>query len=205
MPLRNRILTSLGLLLVLALSLSCNPNPQPEALTPIPTLAPAATLTLVTELQEPPVAGGETAPTASAVETPPPVPAAGDATNGATIFAANCAVCHGDMGEGRIGATLAKSWAGVRVDLGIRNSIANGVPNAAMPAWSQANGGPLSEDEINDLVSYILSWDNPNAQAQPTVGVDEPTQSPWLRGARMQLGKPGSIRAIAPCFISPPA
>jgi hypothetical protein len=78
MPLRSRILCSLALLLVLAWSLSCNPNPQPEALTPIPTLAPAATLALVTELQELPTAGGEAAPTASGEASSSPEPAGGD-------------------------------------------------------------------------------------------------------------------------------
>jgi mono/diheme cytochrome c family protein len=124
-----------------------------------------------------------TAPPSTPLPPITPIPdVEGDPNNGALLYIDNCAVCHGDMGEGRIGATLAKSWAGVRTDLLIRNSIANGVPNATMPAWSQANGGPLSEDEIDDLVSYILSWDNPNAQVQPTVVVDEPSQSPWLRG-----------------------
>ena len=27
-----------------------------------------------------------------------------------------------------------------------------------MPAWSQANGGPLTEDEIDDIVAYVLTW-----------------------------------------------
>ena len=60
MPRRDRMLTSFVLLLVLILTLSCNPNPQPEGLTPIPTLAPAATLTLIPSLEGPPTTGGET-------------------------------------------------------------------------------------------------------------------------------------------------
>ena len=112
-----------------------------------------------------------------------PVPEVdGDPNRGAVLFVENCTVCHGEQGEGRIGATLAKSWAGVRPDLAIRATIANGVPGATMPAWSQANGGPLSEDDIDDLVSYILSWDNPNAQAQPTVVAFEAPSSDFMRG-----------------------
>ena len=40
------------------MSLACNPNPQPEALTPIPTLAPAAELTLIPSLEGAPATGG---------------------------------------------------------------------------------------------------------------------------------------------------
>lgn len=154
MPLRNRILTSLGLLLVLALSLSCNPNPQPEALTPIPTLAPAVTLTLVTELQEPPVVGGETAPTASVVETPPPAPAAGDVANGAAVFAANCAVCHGENAAGGpVGPTLVSAEMAAKDDDHYRQTLLNGVEGTAMAAW----GDRLSAQEIEDVIAHLRS------------------------------------------------
>jgi mono/diheme cytochrome c family protein len=106
----------------------------------------------------------------------------GDPNRGAVLYDENCALCHGEQGEGRIGATLAKDWSGIRPDLGVRATIANGIPNSNMPAWSQASGGPLSEDQIDDLVAYILSWDNPNAQAQPTIVAPEPPSSAFMRG-----------------------
>jgi mono/diheme cytochrome c family protein len=112
--------------------------------------------------------------------TPPPN-VEGDPNRGALLFAENCVLCHGEQGEGRIGATLAKDWPGIRPDLAIRATIASGVPGSNMPAWSQANGGPLSEADIDDLVSYILSWENPNAQAQPTIVVREAPPSPFMR------------------------
>jgi len=77
---------------------------------------------------------------------------------GAQIYAANCAVCHGANGEGRVGATLAKDWPSIRPELATRATIANGVPGSPMPAWSEANGGPLSDEEIDAVVYYILSW-----------------------------------------------
>jgi mono/diheme cytochrome c family protein len=113
--------------------------------------------------------------------TPPP-DVEGDPNRGAVIFAQNCVVCHGEKGEGRIGATLAKTWAGVRPDLSIRATINNGIPGSAMPAWGQANGGPLSEQDIDDTVAYMLSWDNPNAQAVPTVVYYEAPSSAFMRG-----------------------
>lgn len=77
---------------------------------------------------------------------------------GARIYAENCALCHGDDGQGRVGATLAKDWPSIRPDLRVRETVINGVPGTLMPAWSEAKGGPLSDDEIDALVFYILSW-----------------------------------------------
>ncbi|MGD2156749.1 MAG: c-type cytochrome [Anaerolineales bacterium] len=77
---------------------------------------------------------------------------------GAQVYLENCAVCHGPNGEGRVGATLAKDWPSIRPDLVTRNTIANGVESSIMPAWSRANGGPLSDTEIDAVVLFILSW-----------------------------------------------
>lgn len=86
-------------------------------------------------------------------------PASDDpAAQGAQLYAENCVVCHGEQGQGRVGATLAKDWPSIRPDLTVRAIIANGVPGSPMSAWSQAKGGPLSEQEIDALTAYILSW-----------------------------------------------
>jgi len=123
---------------------------------------------------------------AAQTQRPPitPIPeVAGDPNRGAVLYDENCVVCHGTDGEGRIGATLVKLWSGIRPDLSIKNTINSGVPGSAMPAWGQAYGGPLSESEIDDIVSFILSRsDSPSRQASPTVVVVSPTQIPWLRG-----------------------
>jgi mono/diheme cytochrome c family protein len=90
---------------------------------------------------------------------------AGDETleEGAALYAENCQVCHGDQGQGRVGATLAKNWPSIRPDLTIKNVIENGVPGSAMPAWSQDKGGPLSTAQIDSLVAYLLSWETGEA------------------------------------------
>jgi len=98
---------------------------------------------------------------------------AGDPNRGGVLFDQNCAVCHGPNGEGRIGATLAKAWPAIRPDLSVKATIANGISGSQMPAWSQANGGPLSEAEINDLVTFILILGevNPVEQIAPTAAL----------------------------------
>lgn len=145
MTLRDRLLASLVLLLVLILSLSCNPNPQPEGLTPIPTLAPAATLTLIPALEGGAVTGGEAAPT--------PAPEGGDPASGEAIFAGNCATCHGPNAEGGIGPSLVSAEMKAKDDDHYRQVITNGVTGTAMPAW----GGRLSTQDIEDVIAFLRS------------------------------------------------
>lgn len=126
-------------------------------------------------------------PRATATLRPPitPLPnVAGDPNRGGVLFDENCAVCHGPEGQGRAGATLAKSWAGVRPDLSMRASIANGIQGSQMPAWSQANGGPLNEQEIDDLVTFIIALgeQNPVEQIAPTAALPGSTSQSALGG-----------------------
>lgn len=103
-------------------------------------------------------------PTPSAMQRPvltPPPGVSGDPNAGAISYDQNCAMCHGLNGEGRVGATLAKDWPSIRPDLAVKATIERGIQGSAMPAWSQANGGPLSEAEINNIVAYILTWSTP--------------------------------------------
>jgi mono/diheme cytochrome c family protein len=113
-----------------------------------------------------------------------PVPnVQGDPNQGAVLFGENCAGCHGPNGEGRVGATLAKNWPSVRPDLTIEATIKNGVPGSVMPAWGQQKGGPLSDQNVNDLVAFILSrTPNQAAQVTETPTPLAPATVPWLRG-----------------------
>jgi mono/diheme cytochrome c family protein len=117
---------------------------------------------------------------------PPITPVAeveGNPNNGAVLYAENCAMCHGDQGEGRIGATLAKDWPSIRPDLSIKTVIQNGVDGSPMVAWSQEKGGPMSEAQINDLVAYIVVLPNTGAPAEaPPAAPSEPQAPAWLLG-----------------------
>ena len=124
-------------------------------------------------------------PRATATLRPPitPLPnVAGDPNRGEVLYDENCAVCHGPNGQGRIGATLAQAWPGIRPDLSVKATIANGITGSQMPAWSQANGGPLSEQDIDDLVTFILTLGetNPVRQLAPTAALPggDASQSP---------------------------
>src|SRR5512135_3232339 len=112
------LMTALGLALLM--SACFNPNPQPLGLTPVPTLAPAATLTLAPALQG--------AASAAAAGTPA-APGKGDAALGVPIYEQHCASCHGIQGEGGIGPALRNNQniqAGD--DQAVFTTIANGRP-----------------------------------------------------------------------------
>ncbi|MFM8322005.1 MAG: c-type cytochrome [Chloroflexota bacterium] len=115
--------------------------------------------------------------------TPPPQ-VAGDPNRGAQLFDANCAVCHGPDGAGRIGATLAKDWSGIRPDLSVKQTISSGIEGSRMPAWGQANGGPLNEADVDDLTAFVLTLSD--------AGVVEVVQT-----------TPGSVPGAAPGSASP--
>lgn len=77
-----------------------------------------------------------------------------------TLYAENCAVCHGLSGEG-IGATPPLNAPGLQsmpYDE-LYKVIARGRFETAMPAWSKKDGGPLSDYEIGELVALIESGD----------------------------------------------
>lgn len=114
-----------------------------------------------------------------------PVPnVEGDPNNGAALFVQNCAVCHGEDGQGRVGATLAKNFPSIRPDLQVKTTIANGVAGSPMPAWSQEKGGPLSEGEINDLTAFVLALPSTSqvTQVAPSGSLPASQTFPWLTG-----------------------
>jgi len=75
-----------------------------------------------------------------------------------SLYAQNCAVCHGSIGEG-IGATPALDTPALRTMAyeDLRKTIARGRFDTAMPAWAMEDGGPLSDYEVGELVALIQS------------------------------------------------
>lgn len=103
---------------------------------------------------------------------------------GAFDFESNCARCHGMTGEGISGTrinflyvkrpdgteegTLIEEgrWFGtdqIKEKYGtLRNYIeataSSGLRNTQMLAWSQRYGGPLRDDQIRNIATYVMSW-----------------------------------------------
>jgi mono/diheme cytochrome c family protein len=95
---------------------------------------------------------------------------------GAYLFSANCRICHGDSGEGGQAANrLREAPALNRPDLQgkesadaeadtqakaqayrlVFNTITCGRVGRAMPAWAQAQGGTLNDEQIRQLATFI--------------------------------------------------
>lgn len=99
-----------------------------------------------------------------------------------TLYAENCAGCHG--AEGRGGAAIALAdpvYLAIADDAAMRKVIANGVPGTAMPAFAQSAGGMLTAKQIDVITSQmrsrwgrqgILDAANPPSYAAKTTGND---------------------------------
>src|SRR5512135_1104462 len=75
---------------------------------------------------------------------------------GRQIYVANCTPCHGTRGEGGVGPALNdKNVLTKGTNEVLAGYIAVGRPNTLMPAWSQAHGGPLTDEDIRNVVSFI--------------------------------------------------
>jgi len=75
-----------------------------------------------------------------------------------TLYAENCAGCHGAEGRGGAAIALANPvYLAIADDADIRKVIANGVRGTAMPAFAQSAGGMLTDAQIDVLIKQIRS------------------------------------------------
>lgn len=91
---------------------------------------------------------------------------------GARLYDTYCAGCHGWRGEGLPGIypplNVEDLWAG-REDIAfygtlhdyIALNISAGHPKQRMPSWADEYGGPLRNDQVEDLTQFILNWQGP--------------------------------------------
>lgn len=100
---------------------------------------------------------------------------------GAALYANNCATCHGPDGKGIAGRAPAINaadlyngtrfkeigWSGTTHDY-VHGAIAGGRPRASaafadypqrMPTWSREFGGPLRPDQVNNIVDFVMNWE----------------------------------------------
>lgn len=134
------------------------------------------------------------------------------APDGATLFAQNCAACHGEKGTGGIGVPLAlPSFQASISDDYIRKTIRLGRPGRIMPAFQK-----LSDAEVDALVKYVRSWNTAQAmQFDPTPIKGDPAHGKQLyaqhcaacHGANGEGGKGTGVTFSRPrdLPIMPPA
>jgi cytochrome c oxidase cbb3-type subunit 3 len=75
-----------------------------------------------------------------------------------TLYAQNCAGCHGAQGRGGASIALANPvYLAIIDETTMRNIVANGVHGTSMPAFVQSAGGMLTEQQIEVITSGIFS------------------------------------------------
>jgi mono/diheme cytochrome c family protein len=75
-----------------------------------------------------------------------------------TLYAQNCAGCHGAQGGGGAAIALANpEYLAIADQSAARNVLANGVHGTSMPAFAQRAGGMLTEQQIDVIASGIFS------------------------------------------------
>src|SRR5580765_5893741 len=80
-----------------------------------------------------------------------------------TLFARNCAGCHGRGGKGGAAIPLSDPvFLAIADNAAIRRTAAIGVPGTPMPAFAQSAGGMLTDQQIGAIVGGIRSWAKPD-------------------------------------------
>ena len=74
----------------------------------------------------------------------------GDPTAGATVFAGNCAVCHGETGHGGAGGPDLRTMPLAQTEAGAVQQVTNG--GGGMPPF----GEQLSEEEIANVAAFVV-------------------------------------------------
>jgi cytochrome c oxidase cbb3-type subunit 3 len=97
-----------------------------------------------------------------------------------TLYAQNCAACHGEEGRGGASIALANPvYLDIVSENAVHNVVANGVRGTSMPAFAQSAGGSLTAEQINAITSGmfsrwgrkgILDGTNPPSYAAKTTG-----------------------------------
>ena len=127
---------------------------------------------------------------------------------GADIFNSNCFTCHGAEGKGTPGPALHSKYFFTQrlIDVGFagtlenyimltvsagRPSKVNGQWGVIMPTWSNHYGGPMRDDQIQNVADYVMNW---KADALKQT----PDQDPWIPFKDAPSKAPGAAAGQAP-------
>lgn len=138
---------------------------------------------------------------------------------GAEIYANNCYTCHGMDGKGLPGVAPALhskyfftqrlkdvGWTGSLRDY-VALTVTAGRPSKVqsqwaqmMPTWSQRFGGPLRDDQVNNVTAFVLNWEA-DALAQGTPDNPDPWQ-PFRDAPSKAVAEDGSA-PVAEALAAP--
>lgn len=111
-----------------------------------------------------------------------------------TLYAQNCAGCHGANGAGGPALALANPvYLALAPTASVRRAIAHGIDGTMMPAFSTGSGGMLTNAQIEVIVSGLQRW----GTSQPGISSKAPPYSSHLSGD----AKRGSLSFSASCSV----
>jgi mono/diheme cytochrome c family protein/rhodanese-related sulfurtransferase len=118
----------------------------------------------------------------------PADPVRGDVERGRTVFAEECAYCHGDNAEGDIGPAIGNpALLSLASDAFLRYAIVNGRDGTDMPAF----GGVLPDSDIDAVTAFLrskeTSWTNASPVLRAPPGVDDYVINPESPAPEFQL------------------
>jgi cytochrome c oxidase cbb3-type subunit III len=98
---------------------------------------------------------------APADNLPPYSAALGDTERGESVFAQDCANCHGSDGEGvkgKAGSVVDPAYLSLVSDQYLRTVVIVGRPELGMPGFrDDVAGKPMTPEEISDVVAWLSS------------------------------------------------
>jgi cytochrome c oxidase cbb3-type subunit III len=101
--------------------------------------------------------------------------AAGNVDHGQLAFGTYCASCHGSEGGGTSkGSAIANdSFLALVSDQGLRTMVITGRPELGAPDWrGNIPGRPMTDQEITDVVAWLVSRRAPNPGQPYSAGND---------------------------------
>lgn len=125
---------------------------------------------------------------------------------GGELYAENCVACHGKNGEGAVGPALnERSLLESTVDEVLFGLIRTGLPGTLMPAWSQAFGGPLTDEQVSHLVTFIRAWEATAPVIQPRTEEPDPVRGAAIYDGTCFIchGENGKGTDVAPALNNP--
>jgi cytochrome c oxidase cbb3-type subunit 3 len=88
-----------------------------------------------------------------------------DISDFATLYAHNCAGCHGPEGKGGAAISLADpTYLAIADDSVLRRVTTTGIPHTQMPAFAKSTGGMLTDRQIEIIIQGMREhWSKPDA------------------------------------------
>ena len=118
-----------------------------------------------------------------------------------TLYARNCAGCHGQTG--RMGAARPLNdpvYLAVVPPDRVRMVIANGIPGTAQPAFALSAGSSLTDQQINVLAQGLRDrWQRPDVVADYRVPPYDDGQAPGRDAGSVDRGRTVFAVACADC------